>query len=311
MLKTIKKIIPQSIKNRLRQGSFIWRLSKKISPFLPRVICVDVGASYYPHGKWLVFLNSPNTNWIAVEPNESNLKYTKSWCWKSQLKCKTIGLSRDGGPCTLFVTNVESGSSLLPPVIEPSMAHRIGCQSYFFPVHERGIVTMRLSDVVKDEPDNAPIFVKLDTQGTELSILEGSLDLLKNQRIIGIELESSLLAKPVMKGAGKFWEVCSFLENNGFELIKLKPINAIGLTESRKKISYINECDAIFGLRADLLGEHPVVYRAGLFAFYTTNELYGEALALLERDQEVGSLLQSQGCDVKSLKQFLEKGCDS
>ena len=70
---TVRRLVPQSLKNFLRQRTLPWRISKLLSPYLPAVICVDVGASYYPHSKWLAFLNSTATQWLAVEPNEANI----------------------------------------------------------------------------------------------------------------------------------------------------------------------------------------------------------------------------------------------
>ena len=135
----VRRLIPQAAKNFLRQRTLPWRVSKLLSPHLPVLICVDVGASYYPHGKWLMFLNAPRTQWLAVEPNEANIGYVKSWGWPSHVSACTTGLSREGGVRTLYVTNVDSGSSLLPPEITSSMKHRVTNLGYFFPVTERRI----------------------------------------------------------------------------------------------------------------------------------------------------------------------------
>ena len=50
------------------------RLRKLFSEIMPELMCIDVGASYYPHPKWKLFINSINTLWVAVEPNEKMLK---------------------------------------------------------------------------------------------------------------------------------------------------------------------------------------------------------------------------------------------
>lgn len=300
-------MIPQWAKNLLRQLKLPWRLSRLLSPYLPATICVDVGASYFPHVKWLMFLNAPNIQWLAVEPNEANIEYVRQWSWPCKVSVCTTGLSRQGGMQTLYVTNIDSGSSLLPPEILPSMKHRVLDLGYFFPITERKIETATLLQILHGLSATAPIFIKLDTQGTELSILQGAQTLFDSQRIIGIEMESTLLAQPLMKGSGKFWQACEYLELQGFELLHIDPIYAVGLS-GRSRVSHntwLNECDAVFALRQDIVMNLSTEYRASLLGFYLTNMLYEEGLVLLEHDVELVRFLDAQRCDVKSLKSKL------
>lgn len=304
----IRRLIPQSMKNFLRQRTLPWRVSQVLSPHLPTAVCVDVGASYYPHGKWLMFLNAHKTQWLAVEPNEANIAYVKSWVWSCRVSACTTGLSREGGAQTLYVTNVDTGSSLLPPEIPASMKHRVRNLDYFFPVTERRIETLTLVQALAGLSATAPVFVKLDTQGTELSILQGAQALFDAKRIVGIEMESTMLAQPLMKDSGKFWQACEYLESQGFELLHVKPIHAPGRPERSQALqyTYLNECDAVFALRQDVAAALPVEYRTSLLAFYLTNLFYEEGLSLLERDAEVAVFLRAQGCRVDALAATLK-----
>ncbi len=304
----VRRLIPQSAKNFLRQRTLPWRVSRLLSPHLPASICVDVGASYYPHGKWLAFLNAPRTQWLAVEPNEANIGYIKSWGWPCRVAACTTGLSRDGGVQTLYVTNVDTGSSLLPPEITPSMKHRVTDLAYLFPVTERRIETLTLVQALAGLSAIAPVFVKLDTQGTELSILQGAQPLFDVRRIVGIEMEATLLAQPVMKGSGKFWQACEYLEQQGFELLHIKPIAAVGRSGRVRagRNTYLNECDAVFALRPDVIAGLSVEHRTSLLAFFLTNLFYEEALSLLERDAGVAGFLRAQGCGVDALVATLQ-----
>lgn len=305
----VRRLIPQSFKNHLRQRTMPWRVSRLVSPYLPVAVCVDVGASHYPHTKWLAFLNSPKTQWLAVEPNEANIGYIKSWAWPCKVSACTIGLSREGGLQTLYVTNVDTGSSLLPPEITVSMQHRVTNPDYFFPVTEKQIETLTLVQALAGLPSSAPVFVKLDTQGTELSILQGAESLFQSRRIVGIEMESTLLAQPVMRGSGKFWQACEYLEAQGFELLHLKPIAAVGRTGRVRagRNTYLNECDAVFALRQDVAAKLPVERRVCLLAFYLANLLYEEALSVLERDADVTEFLRQQGCRFDQLLPMLQR----
>jgi FkbM family methyltransferase len=299
----LRRMIPQTVKNFLRRRTLLWRVSRLLSRHLPTAVCVDVGASYYPHGKWLLFLNAPRTQWLAVEPNEANIGYVKSWPWPSQVSACTTGLSHEGGTQTLYVTHVDTGSSLLPPEIPASMKHRVTNLDYFFPVTERRIETLTLVQALAGLSATAPVFVKLDTQGTELSILQGAQTLFDARRIVGIEMESTMLAQPVMKGSGKFWQACEYMERQGFELLHVKPIHAPRRSgRSRPRLhTFLNECDAVFALRLDVVAELPVEYRISLLAFYLTNLFCEEALTLLEVDVEAAGFLRSRGCGVDLL----------
>nr|WP_198984579.1 FkbM family methyltransferase [Herbaspirillum sp. ASV7] len=299
----LRRLAPQSLKHFLRQNTLPRRISRQLSPHLPTVVCVDVGASYYPHAKWLQFLNAPNTQWLAVEPNEANIGYVKSWIWPSQVSACTTGLSRDGGIQTLYVTNVDTGSSLLPPEITPSMQHRITDLDYFFPVTERRIETLTLAQAIDGLSANAPVFVKLDTQGTELSILQGAQHMFDNHRIVGIEMESTMLAQPLMKNSGKFWQASEYLEEQGFELLHIKPIAAVARSPKGRphRNTFVNECDAVFALRRDVAAGLPVEFRTSLLAFYLTNLFYEEAVSFMEQDNDVTAFLSTQGCNVDAL----------
>jgi FkbM family methyltransferase len=297
-----------SLKSFVRQLTPRAKLIRNLSPYLADTVCIDVGASYYPHARWYLFLESANIHWVAVEPNRENLAYINSWRWPSHVASCTTGLSKQGGTQTLYVTNVDSGSSLLEPVIPASMQRRVKNLDYFFPVQQRSIETLTLTDVVARQGGTAPVYVKLDTQGTELSILSGAEDLLRQRRIIGIEMEATLLAQPVMRGSGKFWEACQYLEGLGLELLVIHPIYGPSRRGAAKPrgLTFINECDAVFAIRQDIAAALPVEQRLSLLAFYLCNRLYEEGLELLAQDGAVKEYLVSRGCPVDSLVNAIE-----
>jgi FkbM family methyltransferase len=306
----IGKLIPKLIKLRLNGFYSKYKISSIIAEFLPEMICVDIGASYYPHHNWLIFLNSEKVRWLAVDPIKENLTYTNQWNWPSKIYTCTSGLSRNGGVQKLFVTNVDSGSSLLPPDINKSMKHRILDKGYYFPVTKKNVKTLTLKQVLKSVLiKDAPIFIKLDTQGTELSILQGSEDFFGKYSIVGIETETTMLAQPIYKGSGKFWQMCRYLEKKGFELldVKLNYANHNSVRFNRKRNSYLNECDAIFALRRDIAARLSVNHRIGLLAFYVTNFLYHEALSLLNDDEVMREVLRKKGCKTDELSSLLFK----
>ena len=277
---------------------------------LPVTNCVDVGASYYPHTSWWLFLGSSNSNWVAVEPNEKNLTYLKQWPWKAKSRAVVMGLSEPGGRQTLHLTNVDSGSSLLEPVIPPSMKHRLGeaGESYFFPVTRKDIETRTLHSVITEMGD-FPTVVKLDTQGSELSILKSAVNESTTTQIVGIEIECSLLSDPLYKDSPRLWDVALYLEKFGFELIGL---DVFPRRLTSKKISsspnlLVNECDAIFARRRDFIIKDSIESRAALLAFYVTNNFYQESLLCLQGDAPLCEYLEGRGLGVAKLLTTLRK----
>jgi len=78
--------------------------------------------------------------------------------------------------------------------------------------------TDTLDNQLKKEGINEVDFIKIDTQGYELSILKGSSGCIEN--VIGLEVEVEF--EPMYIGQPLFSEVDSYVKNRGFELIDLK-----------------------------------------------------------------------------------------
>jgi FkbM family methyltransferase len=275
---------------------------------LPKTVCIDVGASYYPHTTWWLFLSSAHAQWLAVEPNRSNLEYLDKWPWEAEVRAIVAGLSRFGGTQTLYVTNVDSGSSLLKPVIHPIMKHRAGAavHDYLFPVTELDIDTLTLDDVIGLD-ESCPTIVKLDTQGSELDILRSVIGAPKGSSVVGVELECSLLAQPYYEKSPRLWEVAAFMDENGFELLLLEIVPRI---KTAQKISpaprrLANESDAVFSLRQDVAATKQIEVRAALLGFYVTNCFYSEACSYLATDSGLEQYLQERGCDTTLLRNEL------
>jgi FkbM family methyltransferase len=309
LVQTLKRGVPAPIKRLVRKGYAESRLVTALSSHLPRLGCIDVGASYYPHVRWQLMLESVRTEWIAVEPNVANIEYVRSWRWPSTVAAVTTGLSEHGGEQILHITNVDSGSSLLEPVIADSVSHRFQNRDYFFPFRPVRIETLTLRQVTDRFDQDLPLCVKLDTQGTELSILRGAQAVFDAGRFVGIEMEATLLAQPVMQGSGKFWEACKYLEEQGFELLQFKPIPGPSRFTPRpaRGNTFLNECDAVFAIRRDVAARRPPAARAALLAFYLSYRLFEEGLALLEADEGLRSSLAGNGCDVDALMSLIRR----
>lgn len=81
-------------------------------------------------------------------------------------------------------------------------------------------VEIKILDTIYDticDPEDV-VFLKLDTQGYEKNILNGSIESLK--KIKGVQIELAL--KPTYVNAPNFKEIFSILENSGFKLYSLE-----------------------------------------------------------------------------------------
>ena len=190
------------------------------------------------------------------------------------------------------------------------MAHRVdrAGQEYFFPVTEKQIPTRSLAEILAAHGESGalPTVLKLDTQGSELSILRGADRYLRDHQVVGIETEATMLAEPYMKGSGKFWEVCRFLEERGFELIQLKPIEAA--PKSRGKLrgrGYLNECDATFVLKRGEVAKSSPRHQLALLGFYLSYQLYEEAASLFEQIEGIGAICAAAGVSADEIRHLL------
>jgi hypothetical protein len=79
------------------------------------------------------------------------------------------------------------------------------------------VEVVALSDWAESEGLSSIDYIKIDTQGSELDILNGAGDLINSVRCIDIEVEFN----PIYEGQNLFWEVDKFLREKGFTLWRL------------------------------------------------------------------------------------------
>ncbi|MEN6490074.1 MAG: FkbM family methyltransferase [Smithella sp.] len=126
-----------------------------------------------------------------------------------------IGLAGKIGKRTLYVTQEPACSSLFKPDAQLTENYpALYCARHISTVD---VETTTLDNWSEEYGVHIVDYIKIDTQGTELEILEGGINILRTVRALEIEVEFN----PIYSGQPVFSDVDSFLRSEGFVLWKL------------------------------------------------------------------------------------------
>ena len=279
------KYFPSSLVKLLKKKKYFKPLNFYFDKLISNVICIDVGASFFEHMRWQLFLNNKKTIWVAVEPNEKNITYKNNWIWSSKLELIPRGVSENGKIKDLYVTKIESGSSLLKPDVKNNNYLRFqNMKKTHFPYQKKEIDTLKLSELIKFRIDNT-FFIKLDVQGIELSILKEVKNFFKEKIILGIETEASLLSSSLYKGSCKFYEINDFFDKLGYDLIFINTIKFKSyIIKSEKSNRVPIECDCVFIPKLDDIFKMKNESKLNLLAFLSCYNLYEDIKIIIDND---------------------------
>ncbi|MBF0391881.1 MAG: FkbM family methyltransferase [Alphaproteobacteria bacterium] len=128
---------------------------------------------------------------------------------------EAVALARRAGPRRLYMTREPACGSLLEPDPDLTAAYpALDCARH---VASLEIEAVTLAGWARDNGIGRIDHIKLDTQGTELEILEGAGDLLAGLRCVEIEVEFN----PIYRDQPLFADIDRFLRRRGFVLWKL------------------------------------------------------------------------------------------
>ena len=167
---------------------------------------LDIGAAGDINNRWKKI--SENLKFTLVEPNQTLAKSLKA---KNYLVIDSCMYSEKKENLFLYETKDPHCSSILLP-------NKEYLEKYFNNERFEVINKIRVNaSTVDDEFKNKikPDFIKIDTEGSELEILKGSKNTLKN--IIGLEIESTLLSFRINQPV--YSQIENFLKQYDFEFI--------------------------------------------------------------------------------------------
>lgn len=184
---------------------------KKISKLLHDNITsdftlLDIGAANGAHERWNII--QKKLNLILVEPHKKSAELLK----KKKINVIESVLSKEDNIKTKFyITRKAECSSFLKPNFDH--LRNFSNPERFDVISEADFNSKKLDTVINDF--SLPNFIKIDTEGSELEILKGSSQTLKNT--FGLEIECSF--HQIRKDQPLFEEVRDYLKNMDFMFI--------------------------------------------------------------------------------------------
>jgi FkbM family methyltransferase len=186
-------------------------------------VAVDVGAArgLLPH--WHVLGN--HARLYLVEPEASARGRLEEQLAAAGVvrnyRIVDSALAARSGEATLHVLSTPSGSSLLPLKLPDALDY--ASEKDVFPIRQVQVKTTTLPEMLKSCGEDAAHFMKLDTQGTELSILK-ALSKAARSQLYGVELEVGVPG--AYEGQATLNEVVAFLEEAGLVVFDIVPKRA-------------------------------------------------------------------------------------
>ncbi len=135
--------------------------------------------------------------------------------WRSVTVLNEAMASRSGNAC-LWITEQPGMSSLLEP--DPQVTKRFYLGPKFAVVGKATVPTSSLDAAAARYGFQDACFLKVDTQGTELDILQSGAALCAGP-LVGVHVET--LFQPFYKGQSLFADVDQYLRGHGFSLFSL------------------------------------------------------------------------------------------
>lgn len=193
---------------------------------------IDVGARGGISRKWAPLKGAIRA--IGFEPDEAECQRLNEAAGSDCLYLP-VALFNKKGQISLNITRKLACCSVLEP--NYSLVNRfLGAEDYEVTATAE-INCNTLDEVIKTTDVKEVDFIKIDTQGSELQILQGAEETLNQHCVFGLEIEAEF--SPLYKDQPLFADIDAFLRRKGFALFDIKtPGRKIRKTlpEERKEV---------------------------------------------------------------------------
>jgi FkbM family methyltransferase len=186
-----------------------------------KTVIIDVGAH---RGESLKSFDK-NANksyvYIGMEPNPEAYTDFKKVADdiksdKSEIHCLTSAVGNKDGKVTFLKTKESAVGGILPPV--KGLAERVPTGDHSINLEfEVDLVTV--TTLVKKYNLSSVDVLKIDTEGYDLEVLKGAIEVIeaKIPKIIITEV----FFVPYRENQAYFWDIAKFMENNGYHFVNL------------------------------------------------------------------------------------------
>ena len=188
-----------------------------------------------------------------------------------------IGLDQQSSEIPFYLTRKQENSSCYLPNRE--LLDRFPKPNRFDVIEETTLKCRALDEFLHEENLSDVDFVKLDTQGSELKILQGATSILE-QSVFGLEIE--VCFNELYKSAPLFSDIDLFVRQFGFDLIDLRTVSwkrTVGADVGNSKGQLVF-ADALYFLQPQILQkkiekQETVMARSKLLRAISICQIYG------------------------------------
>lgn len=180
------------------------------------LIILDIGCRWGFADKFLNDMN--NIKVYGFDPDTEECKRLESLYHNKNIHLVPVGLADKPGKRVLHVTSEAACSSLYKP--DKNLTTNYPALDCAREISQIPITVSTLDIWSKETGIDYADYIKIDTQGAELCILEGAINLLPSVRFLEVEVEFN----PIYEGQPIFSDVDSFLRKHGFVLWKFSNI---------------------------------------------------------------------------------------
>jgi FkbM family methyltransferase len=199
-----------------------WAL-KMLLPQLAVDCVLDVGGHFGEFGALLREIGYRGEI-VSFEPVPESFARLRQRCSAdAKWRAFPLAIGSEDGKLPIHVTAGTEFASFLAPDSGAWDEYRDAMR-----VQRTEVVPVRRLDAVLDEvlggPGGRRLFLKSDTQGYDLRVVEGAGERIRD--VVGVQAE--LPVKPLYHGMPGFTEALAYLEGTGLELFGLYPVNHDG-----------------------------------------------------------------------------------